>query len=197
MKFLGTFVTVGVVSVVATTVVVLPSRSLAVIPSTEHFSEVEAKTTKNINVGNLVAVRFPITGDRDDAVASGRMRTSFSLSSNGQLTAVTNTRTKVKLKGFTGSTSIILVDSGKRPIWASGVRSYGVDGCLIKRCNRNDNWSENVPPAIMSQVRGYAILQQHEPRWRVFDKGQQFITWLGSNEGKATIAAIGAIVAMI
>ncbi|MEA5551961.1 hypothetical protein VB713_13500 [Anabaena cylindrica UHCC 0172] len=157
----------------------------------------QAQTSlKSFNFSNKVAVAFPITGDRDDAVANGRMRTSFTLTKKGELSAVTNTRTKVKLAGFTGAASIILVDANKRPIWASGVHSYGVDGCLIGKCQRNDNWSENVPSEIMSRVRGYAILQQHNPRWRVFDRGEQFLRWLGSNEGKATVATIASIVAM-
>lgn len=149
------------------------------------------------NAPSQSLVRFPITGDRDDAVASGRMRTSFTLTADGKLTAVTNTRTKVKLKGFTGAASIILVDANRQPIWASSVHSYGVDGCVIGRCNRNDNWSENVPSDIMGRVRGYAILQQHNPTWRVFGRGEQFLRWLNSSEGKATISTIATIAAML
>lgn len=155
-----------------------------------------AQTIKSFNVPLKVAAAFPITGDRDDGVANGRMRTSFTLTANGKLSAVTNTRTKVKLAGFTGAASIVLVDASKRPIWASGVHSYGVDGCYVGKCNRNENWSENVPPEIMSRVRGYAILQQHDPKWRAFNRGEQFLRWLGSNEGKATVATIATIVAM-
>jgi hypothetical protein len=37
------------------------------------------------------------------------MRTSFTLSADGRLTAVTNTRTGVQLAGFTGGASIVLL----------------------------------------------------------------------------------------
>ncbi|MBD3558692.1 AbfB domain-containing protein, partial [Planktothrix sp. FACHB-1355] len=154
-------------------------------------------TFRIVNPLGVNAVSFPITGNKEDRVANGRMRTSFSLNADGTLTAVTNTRTGVQLAGFTGAVSVILVDENKQPIWVSGVHSYGVDGCTIGRCNRNDNWSENVPSEIMSQVRGYAILQQHDPKWRVFDRGTQFLSWLRSDEGKATVATIATIISML
>jgi hypothetical protein len=147
----------------------------------------------------LPAVSFPITGEKDDAISNGRMRTSFTLSSNGQLSAVTNTRTKVKLAGFTGGASIILVNENRQPIWASSAHAYGVDGCFIGRCDRNDNWTDSVPPDILRQVRGYAILQQHDPKWLslVGQRGDQFLRWLNSDDGKATITTIGTIAAML
>ncbi|WP_377476119.1 MAG: AbfB domain-containing protein [Microcoleus anatoxicus] len=154
-------------------------------------------TFRMVNPMGLNPVTFPITGDKENGVANGRMRTSFTLNADGSLTAVTNTRTGIKLAGFTGAASVILVDENRQLIWASGVHSYGVDGCFIGRCNRNDNWSENVPPEIMSRVRGYAILQQHNPKWRVFDRGAQFLRWLNSDEGKATVSTIATIIAML
>jgi hypothetical protein len=76
---------------------------------------------------------FPITGNRDDAASNGRMSTSFTLTSNGQITAVTNTLTGVRLAGFTGAVSIILLDRNRQPIWTSDTQSYGVDGCTLGR----------------------------------------------------------------
>ena len=144
------------------------------------------------NCDGTAVVAFPITGDRDDKVANGRMRTSFTLSADGRLTAVTNTRTGVQLAGFTGGTSIILLDGNKQPIWTSRVRRYGVDGCMIGTCNRNDNWSDSVPPDILSQVRGYSIFQQHDSQLlkRFEVRTEQFLRWLRSDEGKATMSAI-------
>lgn len=144
-------------------------------------------------------VSFPITGERDNSVANGSMRTSFTLNANGQLVAVTNTRTKVKMAGFTGGVSIILLNANRQPIWASSVHKYGVDGCWIGTCNRNDNWSDSVPPSILQQVRGYAILQEHTPKWLslVGQRGEQFLRWLNSDEGKATVTTIVSIAAML
>lgn len=81
-----------------------------------------------------VGVKFPLTGNRDDAVANGRMGTSFTLTNGGRLTAVTNTRTGVRLAGFTGAVGIVLLNGNRQPIWASDTQSYGVDGCTIGRC---------------------------------------------------------------
>jgi outer membrane protein assembly factor BamB len=144
-------------------------------------------------------LNFPITGEKDNSVANGGMRTSFTLNSDGRLTAVTNTRTKVKAAGFTGGVSIILLNADRQPIWASAVHTFGVDGCLIGRCNRNDNWNDSVPPDILPQVRGYTILQQHNPKWPslVGQKGEQFLRWLNSDEGKATISIIRDIAVML
>ncbi len=165
-------------------------------------------TATNIYEGTTPqpSVIFPITGNRKDSVANGRMPTSFTLNSNGQLTAVTNTSTGVQLAGFTGGVSIILLDNNKQPIWASKVHKYGVDGCLngvdgclIGTCNHNDNWSDSVPANILSQVRGYAILQQHTPKWLKLagQRGEQFLRWLNSDEGKATVSSIVAIASML
>jgi hypothetical protein len=73
----------------------------------------------------------------------------------------------------------------------------GVDGCLVGRCDRNENWSESVPQSVINRVRGYAILQQHEPSWRIFDRANQFLDWLNSDDGKATVGTIATIAAML
>jgi hypothetical protein len=120
------------------------------------------------------------------------MRTSFTLSADGRLTAVTNTRTGVQLAGFTGGASIVLLDGNKQPIWASSVHRYGVSGCMIATCNRNDNWSDSVPLDILSQVKGYSIFQKQDSQFLelVEKRSGQFLSWLRSDEGKATISAI-------
>jgi hypothetical protein len=158
-----------------------------------------ATNTGGINCDGSKPINFPITGEKDNSVANGGMRTSFTLNSDGRLTAVTNTRTKVKLAGFTGGVSIILLNADRKPIWASAVHRYGVDGCLVGTCNRNENWNDSVPPDILRQVRGYAILQQHDPKWLrlVGQRGEQFLHWLNSDEGKATISTIVTIAAML
>ena len=158
-----------------------------------------ATNSGGINCDGSRPISFPITGERDNSVGNGGMRTSFTLNSDGRLTAVTNTRTKVKGAGFTGGVSIILLNGDRQPIWASEVHKYGVDGCLIGTCNRNENWSDSVPPDILRQVRGYAILQQHAPKWLqlVGQRGDQFLRWLNSSEGQGTIKTIVTIAAML
>lgn len=140
-----------------------------------------------------------LKGDKGDAVGNGRMNTSFTLNCDGSIRAVTRTSTKVKLAGFTGGVVIILLDGDQRPIWASSVHKYGVDGCMIGDCDRTDNWSDTVPPEILSQVEGYAVLQKHQPKWLnlIGERGGQFLGWLNSSEGRSTIGAIVAIATML
>lgn len=138
---------------------------------------------------------FPIKGSRHDDVANGHMQTDFTLDAGGNLNAVTRWWTNVKLKGFTGSVTVVLTDSNRRALWASNPQTHGVDGEWVGDDDRHENWSASVPSNIINEVRGYAILQQHEPKWR-FDKAEQFLSWLGSDEGKQTISTIVVIVAM-
>jgi hypothetical protein len=142
---------------------------------------------------------FPIKGSRHDDVAGGHMQTDFTLDAGGTLSAVTRTWTNVKLKGFTGSVTVVLTDGDKQPLWASPPRKYGVDGELVGDDDRHDNWNETVPSGIINQVRGYAILQQHDPKWLSLAgaRAEQFLRWLNSDEGKATIATIATIAVML
>ncbi|WP_121970974.1 PQQ-binding-like beta-propeller repeat protein [Leptolyngbya sp. BC1307] len=142
---------------------------------------------------------FPIKGSRHDDVAGGHMQTDFSLDVGGTLSAVTRTWTNVKLKGFTGSVAVVLTDGDKKLLWALPPRKYGVDGKLVGDNDRHDNWSETVPSGIINQVRGYAILQQHDPKWLSLagERAEQFLDWLNSDEGKATIETVATIAVML
>jgi hypothetical protein len=102
----------------------------------------------------------------------------------------------VKLTGFTGSVTVVLTDGDGRALWAANPQTHGVDGEWVGDDDRHENWSATVPSNVLDQVRGYAILQQHDPRWRIFDKGEKFLDWLSSDEGKETIGAIVAIIAI-
>jgi len=74
-----------------------------------------------------VAVRFPIMGNRDDAVANDRMGTSFTLTNNGRLTAVTNTRTMVtSLLGNSNISEIVTkLQTQQQPILVSVSPNWG------------------------------------------------------------------------
>jgi glutaredoxin-related protein len=142
---------------------------------------------------------FPITGSRHDDVGGGHMQTAFTLDAGGTLNAATRWWTNVKLKGFTGSVNIVLTDSGKMPIWISPPRTHSVDGEWVGDDDRDEAWSETVPSSIISQVHGYAILQEHNPKWLslVGKRVDQALAWLNSDEGKATIGTIATIAVML
>ncbi len=142
---------------------------------------------------------FPIKGSWHDDVAGGHMQTDFTLDADGKLNGVTRWWTNQKLKGFTGSITVVLTDGNKRPLWATAPKTHAVDGEWIGDDDRHENWDTTVPSGIIGQVRGYAILHQHNPKWLslVADKGEQFLRWLNSDEGKATIATIATIAVML
>ncbi len=122
---------------------------------------------------------FPIKGSRHDDVAGGHMQTDFTLDAGGTLSAVTRWWTNVKLTGFTGSVSVVLTDEDGKMLWAANPQTHGVDGEWVGDDDRHENWSASVPSAIIDQVRGYAILQQHEPHWKIFDRG---VKWTPKTE---------------
>lgn len=130
------------------------------------------------------AATFPVQGkQKSDVVKKGYMETSFNLDSNGNLNANTKTWTDVKLKGFTGGVLIALTDASGFTIWSTEQQRYGVDGKYIGNSSRTETWQAQVPPEILSQIRGYAIVQEHTPRGRALD-------WARSAEGQETIKSI-------
>ena len=113
------------------------------------------------------------------------MKTSFALGSDGTLLAVTKTWTEMTFTGFTGGVIIALTNADGTPIWATEQQTYGVDGTAIpnKKSSRTEKWQAQVPPEILSKVKGYAIIQEHTPRSRVLD-------WITSSEAKQIVESI-------
>ena len=104
-----------------------------------------------------------ITAEQSNNIEGGTMQTKVCLSSSGQLTGITRTFTKVKLKGFTGSVRVVLfTDDGRSHV--SQDHRYGVSGELVGRSDRTETWVEQVPVEFASRVRECAIIQSHEPR---------------------------------
>ena len=133
-------------------------------------------------------ITFPVNGERQDKIQSGSMYTRFTLNPNGNLYTTTRTWTKVKLKGFTGGVFIALTDVSGFPIWTTTQQRYGVDGTWIGKSDRTETWQAKVPADILARVEGYAIVQEHTPRARVWE-------WVQSEEGQRTIkAAVTTIV---
>lgn len=105
------------------------------------------------------------------------MNTTFTLYSDGRLSAVTGTWSMRKCCGFTGGVQIVLTDKKGYPIWNSVLRKYGVYGRAIGRSKRDDAWQERVPQSVINRIGGYAIIQQHNPRPKIWDtvEGRKFI----------------------
>lgn len=126
---------------------------------------------------------FPMHGEKEDKVATGQMRTSFTIGSNGDLNANTRTWTNNSLVGFTGGVFIGLTDSFETIIWRTDLKTSGVDGKLIGKSDRTEVWQAVVPPSIFKRTRGYVIVHEHTPKFPAAD-------WFESEEGKQFIRRI-------
>lgn len=160
---------------------IMPAHALSK-SDVNHAVTISPTSQKSIIIAQTAT--FPLQGSRkNEVVRKGYMETSFDLDSNGNLNARTRTWNDVKLKGFTGGVFIAFTDASGFPIWSTEQQRYGVDGKVIGKSDRTENWQAKVPPDILSRISGYAIVQEHTPRGRVLD-------WIRSSEGQQTIKAI-------
>jgi hypothetical protein len=126
---------------------------------------------------------FPMHGERESQVATGQMRTRFTINSNGDLNANTRTWTDNSLVGFNGGVFIGITDSFETIIWRTDLKTYGVDGKLIGKSDRTEVWQDVVPSSIFMRARGYVIVHEHTPKFPVAD-------WFETEEGKKSIQKI-------
>jgi hypothetical protein len=123
---------------------------------------------------------FPMHGEKEDTVATGQMKTQFTIDSNGSLNADTRTWTNNSLVGFKGGVFIGLTDSFKTIIWKTNLKTFGVNGALIGGNDRTEVWQDTVPSEIFRRARGYVIIHEHAPNFPTDG-------WLKTKEGKKFI----------
>jgi hypothetical protein len=104
---------------------------------------------------------------------------SVTVSQSGALNAVTHIWEVTELRGFVGAVAVVLTDANKTPLWVSPTQKYGVDGRAMGTSDRTENWTANVPAALLQHTRGIAIVQRWDPR-NVFDDIQ---AWLNGTAG--------------
>lgn len=126
---------------------------------------------------------FPMHGEKEDQVATGRIKTNFTIDSNGDLNVSTRTWTNNSLVGFTGGVFVGLTDAFATIIWKTDRKTYGVDGTLIGRSDRTELWQATVPQSIFQRARGFVIIHEHAPSFRNFE-------WFESQEGKDFIRTV-------
>lgn len=96
------------------------------------------------------------------------MNTNVTIFSDGLLNAVTRTWEDTDLRGFEGAVAVTVLDQNQNPLWVSATHKFGVDGKWIGTSDRTDNWSDNVPPEVLADIRYVAIVQQWNQN-NVFD----------------------------
>ncbi|WP_437905282.1 hypothetical protein WME95_44510 [Sorangium sp. So ce327] len=120
----------------------------------------------------------PVVGtiELETRVGEGwHMTTEATLRSDGSLTGLTELRNSRSVWGFTGGLIVVLVDDQKQPLAHVRIDRWGLDACGI-RCPRKRyvTWTASVPAdewaRIGSSVRGIALLQFHDPTFRVLER---------------------------
>lgn len=108
--------------------------------------------------------RFPIRASASRNIEGGTMESNVTISSNGQVTVITRTFTKVIAKGFTGGVYVVLFsDNGDGKI--SDIKTYGVDGTCCGRSDRTETFQFQVDSSFARQVTQVAIILEHSPRY--------------------------------
>lgn len=143
-------------------------------------------------------VRFPISKSQTDAIHGvGYMHTDVTISSSGQLNAVTHTWSAKDLEGFHGSVAVAILDQNQRLLWVSRTQNYGVDGKHVPfghgPSDRNDNWSENIPAQELSQIHYLAIKQNWNPKPVGPDDIANWLRGAGNNVGNELRSILQAI----
>lgn len=144
----------------------------------ERVRQIEVKALQR-----LLKINFPVKGERQDDVATGHMRTLFSLDNDGNLCATTRIWNNNGIFGFTGSVFIALLDASGVPIWVTNQHQYSVDSQYIGKSDRMENWKETVPAEILAITKGYAIVQGHTLQSSLWE-------WLQSEDGQKIIKAV-------
>jgi hypothetical protein len=108
---------------------------------------------------------FPISAEQEDGLGNSRkMRTKFTISNTGRITALTKTSTKEALKGFHGTVVILLTDDKGNILHESRPHTYGVDGeALPGNSKREEYWSEEFPIEIVEKIGGYVVFHFVDP----------------------------------
>lgn len=144
---------------------------------------------------NVLVTPFPIVGSRRDDLGDHRyMETSITISASGRIDGVTRTWTGKHMEGFTGGVTVFITDKDGNVLYKTKVQKYGVNGTEIPggaSSDRTVNWSEEVPPAVINNAAGYAIMQtpNPNPRWDELLRD--------TKEGLEAVAAILVIVVVI
>ena len=117
-------------------------------------------------IREALPLRFPISAEKEDRLGNSRkMRTKFTVSNTGRITALTKTRTREAARGFHGTVIILLTDEEGNRLHESNPHTYGVDGEAIPggNSNREEFWSEDFPQEIVEKIRGYEVIHFKDP----------------------------------
>ncbi|MFO0579809.1 MAG: hypothetical protein U1A78_38035 [Polyangia bacterium] len=111
-----------------------------------------------------------LQADRQDKLPGTNvsMKTKIIVSRSGNVTMTTNTWTRVQLRGWTGGVYAVFF-TADRDGWVSPFFKYGVDGCMVGRCDRTDTQTFSLPAHIAGKVKEVAIVHEYAPTPRYGD----------------------------
>ncbi|MCY8234911.1 hypothetical protein [Priestia endophytica] len=122
--------------------------------------------------------RFPISAEVEDKLGSKRkMRTKFTISNNGRISALTKTSTDQLGIGFHGTVILLLTDEEGNILYESQPHTWGVNGKGVPgdvSNSREKYWSEIFPAEIVEKVRGCRVIHFVDPHGTLHDTLKQF-----------------------
>lgn|GEM_PF-5360306 len=139
---------------------------------------------------------FPIRTEKFDVIMDKcDMRTNVVLSNNGRLDGHTRLSCGRKFLGFTGGVSVGVYDINGNVLYMSSIHRWGIDGPLPGQHTqvREDDWSEQVPPNVLSQARYLGIAQMHTPNPVLSRTDLDQFKGILFQAGKNAAAALGAM----
>jgi len=132
---------------------------------------------------------IPVVTKNDGVCGGANMTSHVELHPDGRVIGNTYTRTKVKLRGYTGGVGVVLLDAARSPLWSGSWHRYGVDGCYIGTCKRHDDWMEHAPAHLVKRTRYISVVQKCSPKNPLWD-------WAVKHKDeiiRASVVIIGAI----
>ena len=103
------------------------------------------------------------------------MNSTVTLDSNGGIKGTTTLKNCNNVFGFTGGVFAVALDDNNEAVYSTEIHSFGINACGFKKSvSRTVTWSDTIPAEYLPRVAKLAVLQVHNPSYRVW-------TWIYQN----------------
>ena len=103
------------------------------------------------------------------------MYSTVTVSDDGQISGTTTLKNYNNIKGFTGGVFAVALDANGEAVYATEIKSFGVNAAFFKACReRTVTWSDTIPAEYLPKVDKMTVVQVHNPTYRVW-------TWIYKN----------------
>jgi len=103
------------------------------------------------------------------------MYSTVTVNESGQISGKTTLKNYNNIKGFTGGVFAVALDADNEALYATEIHSYGINASFFRSCvERTVTWTDTVPAEYLPRVAKMAVVQVHNPSYRVW-------TWIYQN----------------